>query len=122
MSFKSLLTIGLLAASSMCADVTLRYKTAFKLNPSLPPQMTEQVTKGMADSMPAEMVIQLKEGKGASSFGKLRAVTDFTKQRMTLIDPEKKRIATHVRRATDGRDCEDDGRACRGSLATRWPR
>jgi hypothetical protein len=102
MSFKRLLTIGLLAAASMCADVTLRYKTAFKLNPSLPPQMTEQVTKGMADSMPAELVIQLKEGKGASSFGKLRSVTDFMKQRMTLIDPEKKRLVTiSVEQLTD---------------------
>ena len=86
----------------MCADVTLRYKTAFKLNPSLPPQMTEQVTKGMADFMMPESVIQLKEGKGASSYGKLRSVTDFTKQRTTLIDPEKKRIATmSVEQLTD---------------------
>jgi hypothetical protein len=52
--------------------------------------------------MPTESVIQLKEGRGAASYGKLRAITDFTNQRMTLIDPEKKRMVTmSVEQLTD---------------------
>ncbi len=88
-----LAAIGLLVAASMSADVTVRYKTAVRLNPTLPPQMTEQAMKSMGDFLPAEMVYQVKEGKGASSFGKMRAIADFTKQRITLIDPANKKLA-----------------------------
>lgn len=88
------ITIGLLLAASMSADVTLRYKTTFKLNPSLPAQMAEQAMKGMGDAIPLESVYQLKEGKGASSMGRFRAIVDFTTQRITIVDPGQKRMAT----------------------------
>jgi len=89
-----LAAIGLLVAASMSADVTVRYKTTVKLNPNLPPQMTEQATKSMGENLPPEMVYQVKEGKGASSFGKIRAVADFTTKRITLIDAANKKLAT----------------------------
>jgi hypothetical protein len=85
---------GLLLAGSMFADVTLRYKMTVKVNPTLPPQMTEPMTKAFGENVPPESVYQVKAGKGASSFGKLRAIVDFTGGRITLLDPEKKRAGT----------------------------
>jgi hypothetical protein len=94
MPFYRLLAIAALTCAPMCADVTLRYKTAIKLHPSLPAQMAEQMTKGIATAMPADSSFQWKDGKGASMLGKLRSIVDVGKGQMTLIDPEKKRVAT----------------------------
>ncbi len=88
-----MLVTASLFALPLQADVTLRYKTTVKLNPALPAQMMQQMTKGMESALAPEMTLQLKEGKGYSSFGSFRSVVDFTKQRMTLIDPEKQRYA-----------------------------
>jgi hypothetical protein len=76
------------------ADVTLRYKTEVKLNPALPAAFAQQTTKGMAAAVPAETVLQLKDGKGYSSFGGYRSITDFQKQELTLIDAENRRFTT----------------------------
>jgi hypothetical protein len=94
MPSKRVFAAAVLCAAAAHADVTLRYQTKFQMNPTLPPQMVEQATKGMGTSMPPESVIQWKEGKGASSFGKLRAITDLVKKEITLIDPAKKQFAT----------------------------
>lgn len=94
MLFHKLLAAGALLAASVQADVTLRYKTEVKLNPSLPPQMTEQMTKAMGTGMPPESVMQMKDGKGASAFGKFRSISDFAKGQILLVDPEQKRMGT----------------------------
>jgi hypothetical protein len=94
MPFYRLAMAGALLCATSYADVTLRYKTEVKMNPALPPQMTEQATKSMASAMPAEIVFQWKEGKGATSVGRYRTIVDVVKGQMTLIDPEKKRITT----------------------------
>jgi hypothetical protein len=88
------LTAGALLAAAMQADVTLRYKTEIKLNPALPAQMTEQATKSMGAALPPESVMQVKDGKGASAFGRFRSIVDFTKGQTLLLDPEQKRAAT----------------------------
>jgi hypothetical protein len=88
------LTAAVALAASMQADVTLRYKTEIKLNPSLPPQMTEQAMKSMGSALPPESVMQIKEGKGASQFGKFRSIVDFTTSQVQLLDPDQKRVAT----------------------------
>jgi hypothetical protein len=80
-------------AAGLSADVTLRYKTQMKMNPTLPPQIAEQATKGMGSALPPEIVVQWKEGKGYSSFSSLRAITDLVKKEITLLDPEKKQFA-----------------------------
>jgi hypothetical protein len=94
MLFFRVLTAGALLAASMQADVTLRYKTEFEMNPSLPAQMTEQATKSMGAALPAESVMQVKAGKGASAFGKFRSIVDFANGRTLLMDPEQKRVTT----------------------------
>ena len=66
------LCVAALFASTLSADVTLRYKNEIKLNPSLPPQMAQQAMKGMGAALPAESVLQLKEGKGYSGAGGFR--------------------------------------------------
>ena len=77
------------------ADVTLRYKTDVKMNPSLPPAITQQATKGMMNgAMPTDISMQLKGGRGYSSAGATTAIVDFTKQEITLLDKEGKRYAT----------------------------
>jgi hypothetical protein len=88
------LTAAMALAASMQADVTLRYKTEIKLNPSLPPQMTEQAMKSMGAALPPESVLQIREGKGASQFGKFRSIVDFTASQVQLLDPDQKRVAT----------------------------
>jgi hypothetical protein len=88
------LCVAALFAGTLSADVTLRYKNEIKLNPSLPPQMAQQAMKGMGAALPAETVLQLKEGKGYSGAGGFRTIVDFTSQKMTLLDPENKRYGT----------------------------
>jgi hypothetical protein len=56
--------------------------------------MAEQAKAGMNAGMAMDMSMQIKEGKGASTFGKLRSIVDFTKGEVMLIDPDKKRIVT----------------------------
>jgi hypothetical protein len=84
-----------LLALSLHADVTLRYKTDVKMNPNLPPAIAQQATQGMMNgSLPTDISMQLKGGKGYSSAGMLTAIVDFTKQEITLIDKDGKRYAT----------------------------
>ena len=49
----------------------------------------------MGAALPAETVLQLKEGKGYSSCGGFRTIVDFTTQKMTLLDAENRRF-THA--------------------------
>jgi hypothetical protein len=88
------LVLAACAVATLRADVTMRYKTNVKLNPSLPAAMTQQATKGMQNALPPEMVVQWKQGKGASAFGPFQSIVDVEKQQITLIDPAKKRVAT----------------------------
>ena len=86
--------VAALFTMPLCADVTLRYKTEMKLNPSLPPQMAQQMTKGVETSLPPETTMQFKEGKGYSAAGPFHSICDFTNQRITLLDSEQQRYAT----------------------------
>jgi hypothetical protein len=74
------------------ADVTLRYKTEIKMNPTLPAQMT--AVMGGADSIiPKDRVLQLKDGKGFSTAPGYNSITDFTTQEITLLDGITSRYA-----------------------------
>jgi hypothetical protein len=74
------------------ADVTLRYKTEIKMNPTLPAQMTGAM--GGADSViPQDRVLQLKNGKGFSTAAGYNSITDFTTQEITLLDATTSRYA-----------------------------
>lgn len=90
----ALASLTLLAIPVLNADVTLRYKMEVKMNPTLPPQLVEQATKGMSAAMPHESSLQFKNGKGFSSSGANASICDFTKQEITLLDKDGKRYAT----------------------------
>lgn len=80
------------AVPGLYADVTLHYKTQFKLNPAL--AAVQQGAKGFENAMPPDMLTQFKNGKGYSSGNGFTSVCDFTTQKITLIDNAGKRYAT----------------------------
>jgi TonB family protein len=84
----------LLLMAVLNADVTLKYKSEVKWNPMLPPIITQQATQGMNRALPPESLMQFKGGKGLSSAMGITAVTDLSKQEITLMDKEGKRYAT----------------------------
>jgi len=85
------LTFVLAAAAPLSADVTLRYKTDFKMNPSLPAAITEQTMKNRP---PLDSVIRVKGRKGVTDMLGLQTIIDMDKQVVTIIDPGGKRYAT----------------------------
>src|SRR5215831_6587459 len=83
----------LLPMALLNADVTLKYKSEVKWNPTLPP-MFQQATQRMNRVLPPESLMQLKGGKGLSSAMGITFIVDFTKQEITLMDKEGKQYAT----------------------------
>jgi hypothetical protein len=74
------------------ADVTLRYKTEIKMNPTLPAAMTAAM--GGADAIiPQDRVLRLKDSKGFSTAAGYNSITDFTTQEITLLDASTSRYA-----------------------------
>jgi hypothetical protein len=81
-----------LALPLLHADVTLRYKTEVKMNPTLPAQLTGIM--GGADAIiPQDRVLRLKNGKGFSTAAGYNSITDFTTQEITLLDATTSRYA-----------------------------
>jgi hypothetical protein len=89
-----LASLTLLAMPVLNADVTLKYKSEVKLNPTLPPMIAQQATKGMNGALAPESSMQFKGGKGLNSASGITSISDFTKQEITLLDKEGKRYAT----------------------------
>jgi hypothetical protein len=79
------------AAAPLSADVTVRYKSDFKFNPSLPPAIAEQAMKNRP---PTDSVIRAKGHKGLTEMLGLQNIVDTEKQTITVIDPAGKRYAT----------------------------
>lgn len=92
--YSGLVWLTLAAAPALRADVTLRYKTEVTLNPHLPAQAVEQMTKGMSASLPPSQTQQLKNGKFVSSLGNITSIVDFGKREITLLDAGGKRFGT----------------------------
>jgi hypothetical protein len=86
--------LPLLPMALLNADVTLKYKSEVKWNPTLPPTIAQQATQGMNRVLPPDSLMQFKGGKGLSSAMGFTAIVDFTKQEITLVDKEGKRYAT----------------------------
>jgi hypothetical protein len=85
------LSLVLAAAAPLSADVTVRYKSDFKFNPSLPPAIAEQAMKNRP---PTDSVIRVKGHKGLTEMLGLQNIVDTEKQMITVIDPTEKRFAT----------------------------
>jgi hypothetical protein len=92
--FRTFASVFLMAltVSALHADVTLRYMTEIKMNPTLPAQMTGAM--GGADALiPQDRVLRLKGGKGFSTAAGYNSITDFTTQEITLLDNTTSRYA-----------------------------
>jgi hypothetical protein len=85
------LSLVLVAAAPLSADVTVRYKSDFKFNPAVPPALTEQAMKNRP---PTDSVIRVKGYKGLTEMLSLQNIVDTQKQTITVIDPAGKRYAT----------------------------
>jgi hypothetical protein len=79
------LPLWLCAALPLFGDVTLRFDTTMKPGPLLPQQAREQIEKSMKASG-GNMMLQMKNGKGLSRFGRWISIAEFAKEQMTLID------------------------------------
>src|SRR4051794_35641607 len=84
----------MVSSSTLCADVTLRYKTEIKMNPALPTQFADMAIKGMGGFLPSEHSLLFKGGKTYSSQGPITSIADFNKQEIVLLDIAGKHYAT----------------------------
>ena len=89
-----LIWLTLAALPALRADVTVRYQTKVDLDPNLPPQVLEQMMKGVDAGVPPSSSLQLKNGKVRNESGQLVFLADFLKREITLIDRAGKRDAT----------------------------
>src|SRR5690242_3581419 len=75
------------------ADVTIRYKTDFKLGSFVPPAAQQQFSSQKLP-FPPVIVMQIKGDKGYSTAGLAASLLDFTNQQITLLDSTHKVFAT----------------------------
>ena len=89
-----ILLVFLSAAPVLHADVTIRYKTDFKLGSFVPPAAQQQLSGQKSPFLPRDIVMQIKGDKGYSTAGLTASLLDFTKQQITLMDSANKLFAT----------------------------
>src|SRR5690349_17335944 len=92
-SIRGFILLVFLLAAPLHADVTIRYKTDFKLGSFLPPAAQQQFSSQKLP-FPSVMVMQIKGDKGYSNAGLAASLLDFTKQQITLLDSMHKLFAT----------------------------
>ncbi|MBZ5576962.1 MAG: hypothetical protein LAP40_10430 [Acidobacteriia bacterium] len=80
-----------LTATGLHADVTARYSATIQMSALLPGM--DEAVKAVQSGMPSSTVVRMKGGKGYSKFGKMEAITDYTKQEITLFDTATKTYA-----------------------------
>jgi len=94
-SIRGLILLLLLSAAPVLnADVTVRYKTDFKMGSALPPGIAQQISGNQKAPFPPMFIIQIKGDKGYSNVGLVTSVLDFTTQQIMLIDAARKVFAT----------------------------
>lgn len=79
------------------ADVTVRYKTDFKMGSLLPPEAAQQISNAQKTQLTpflSNMMIQIKGDKAHSNLGPTDSLVDFSKQQITMIDKTRKLYAT----------------------------
>ena len=84
----------LLIPSFLGADVTLRYKTEIKPNPSLPPMLTQALGAMRSVMAPTESVLQRKGTRSYGNSGIFGQIADSSKNEVTVLDSVGKRFAT----------------------------
>jgi TonB family protein len=88
----SLCSLALFAASALCADVTIRYQTDFKLAAGLPPMLEQAMKPALTKASP--LSIRMKGNRAWSMSGGITEIVDFAKQELTLIDAAHHTFAT----------------------------
>lgn len=89
-----LISVLLAAVPALNADVTLRYETKVTVNPNVPAQLTEQMTKAVSAGLPSSSKQQYRNGKLLVGTAGTNVMVDLSKREVTLIDPGRKRYAT----------------------------
>jgi hypothetical protein len=84
----------LLAITPLFADVTVRYNTDFKMGPSLPAGVVNQVRNAGFGAFDGPAVIQIKGDKAYTRSGKFAFITDFATNQLTYVDTANMRYAT----------------------------
>lgn len=84
----------LLVPSFLGADVTLRYKTDVRPNPSLPPMLTQALSSVRTIVAGSGSIQQRKGTKSYANSGAFVQITDSARDEITVIDPAGKRFAT----------------------------
>ena len=90
----SFLLLVFCAPPALNADVTIRYKTDFKVGALVPPAIMQQASNGQKPVLPSVVVVQVKGDKGYSNAALSASLIDFTKQEITIIDPAHKLFST----------------------------
>jgi TonB family protein len=93
-SGKLALTLAILGSQAVRADLTIRYQIEVTSGPAIPAAVVEMVKAQLAGVLPGEMVMQIKGGKCAGSFGSLSSIVDTGKDEITLFNPATKQFAT----------------------------
>ena len=88
-----ILLLFLSATPVLHADVTIRYKTDFKLGSFVPPAAQQQLSSQKLP-FPPVIIMQIKGDKGYSTAGLTASLLDFTKQQITVMDSTHKVFAT----------------------------
>lgn len=89
----SLAVAALLIAPVLRADVTLRYKNEIKAGASATP-LLQFLSKAKNPFISQSSVIQIKGSQAYVTTGAFVTIMDFSKQLITLIDPEHKQYTT----------------------------
>ena len=83
---------GLLATSTLRADVTVRYKNDLKFAPALP--AVAPAASIPSSLVPQITVMRLKGTKTYANIGTFASIIDVGSGQITLIDPDHKKFAT----------------------------
>jgi TonB family protein len=87
-----LCSLAFFAVSGVRADVTIRYQSDFSLAAGLPPMIEQAMKPALAKG--SSLSIRMKGNKALSKAGDVVEIVDFTKQELTLIDPEHHTFAS----------------------------
>ncbi len=80
-----------LYASSLRADVTVRYIAEIK---SALPAAMQQATAQLSSAMPSQTILLIKGSKSSSEYGGMRFINDSATKKVTLLDTANRKYAT----------------------------
>lgn len=88
------IVIGLCAGQAAFADLTMRHTIDFKFGSFLPPAAVEAMKTQLADQLPKESLVLIKDKKVLTSLGRMVMLADYSKGVITLMDTKTKQFAS----------------------------